>query len=67
MCRDKTTITKPAAILNSFEFCKRAFPINVEATPKAMKTIEKPAVNKKSGVKFIFFFANNSSIELPEI
>ena len=49
-------ITKPATILNSYEFCKRTCPINVEAAPKIIKTIENPTVNKIIGIKFIFFF-----------
>ena len=56
ICRDKITITKPAIILNSYEFCKRTCPKKVEAAPKVIKIIEKPTVNKIIGIRFIFFF-----------
>ena len=60
-------IIKPAATRNSYEFFKRTWPIKVEAAPKIIKTKEKPNVNKIIGIKFTFFFSNNSFNELPEI
>ena len=64
---EKRIITKPAAILSSYEFCNNTCPKKVEAAPKIIKTIEKPKVNKMIGIKLTFFFSNNSFNELPEI
>ena len=67
ICKDKIIITKPATILNSYEFFKRTCPKKVLAAPNMIKTIENPTVNKIIGNKLIFFLLINSFKELPEI
>ena len=67
ICKEKIMIMIPATILRGKELLKRNFPKKVAEAPNVINTIEKPSVNKIIGNKFMLFFSNRSSYELPEM